>query len=181
MSFQIVWRVRHSLLFLGLIELSVNEPAAMGLILAMSKEHYESSCGTLAALAAGVQESTLAALLAGITGIKRNSKEGRLFKERAHSILKEMVGEGHLAGRIPPSYRRESENGVGVDLIVVDLAPIEYQSFAVDCREMADDVPVATASLMRALYNEAEALLSPAEKLAAALSDDEPVNHDRSQ
>lgn len=178
MSFSIIWRVRLSLLFPGLIEVTVNEPAAMALVLAMSKEHYSSSCGTLAALASGITEHTLGDLLSGITGIKRNSKEGRLFRERAHSILKEMVGEGHLAGRVPPAMRRDKEDDI--DLIVIDLTPVELHAFATDCIDMAGNVPKSTASLMHAIAHEADAILTPAQKLAGALSD-EPVNHDRSQ
>ena len=177
--FSIIWRVRHSLLYPGLIEVTVNESAAMALVLGMSKEHYASSCGVLAALAAGVTESTLGDLLVGITGIKRNSKEGRLFRERSHAILKEMTGEGHLAGRVPPAMRREQEEEV--DLVVVDLTPVEAFTFAIDCVEMSDDTPPATERLMEAIAKEVGELLTPAQKMAGSLSGDEPVRHDRSQ
>jgi hypothetical protein len=179
MTFSIIWRVRHSPEYPGVIELTVNEPAAMALVLAMSKEHYSSSCGTLASLASGITESTLGTLLSSISGIKRNSNEGRTFRERAHGILKEMVGEGHLAGRVPPKMNKSQEDGV--DLISVDLTPLELSAFAVDCEDTMDRVPRSTADLMRHIAGEADAILTSAQKMAAALSEDEPVNHDRSQ
>jgi hypothetical protein len=178
MTFSIIWRVRHSPEYPGVIELTVNEPAAMALVLAMSKEHYSSSCGTLAALASGVTESTLGELLASISGIKRNSKEGRTFRDRAHGILKEMVSEGHLAGRVPPKMNRSTEDDI--PLISVDLTPLELAAFAVDCEDTMDRVPPSTASLMQHIAGEADAILTPAQKMAASLSE-EPVNHDRYQ
>jgi len=160
----------------GLIELTVNEYGALGLILALSKEHYHASCGVLAALAQGIDKDELTKIVSNISGVRRNTKEGRLFRERGQAIVKEMVGEGHLDGRIPPSVERD-ENG----LLTVTLTPLEFHAFAVDCGDMAGESPKSAADLMRYIAAEADRLLTPAQKLAAALWDEEPVNHDRSQ
>jgi hypothetical protein len=172
--FQIQWRVKPSESAPGAIELDLNQHAALALLLAMSREHYASSCVVLGAIAEGIQLPDLPRILLEATGLRRNSKDGREYITKATEVVEEMRSEGHLADRVACS-----SEPLGGDLFAVTMTPIEYALFARDCDELSDDVPQSTQKLMVALSDEADRVVSPDQLFASFIADEEPRNHDR--